>query len=121
MYEMCALAHRCCGLVNPLTTTLLVACGVRRCRDGADIVNNIPHFLLDPLQRTHDSQHRLDKRNPLRNTFVLVQPWRAFFGRWDEGVFPNRCLGLCFGIVAVYPCFVTSDNIFYKVSSGSAQ
>jgi len=55
MYEMSALARRCCGLVNPLTTTLLVACGVRRCGDDADIVNNIPYFLLDPLQRTNDA------------------------------------------------------------------
>jgi hypothetical protein len=36
--------------VNPLTTTLLAAYGVQRCGDDADTVNNIPYFLLDPLQ-----------------------------------------------------------------------
>jgi hypothetical protein len=65
LHELSALARRCCGLVNPLTNTLLVACGVRRCGDDSDIVNNIPYFLLDPLRRNHDAQDHLDIRKPI--------------------------------------------------------
>jgi hypothetical protein len=87
LHELSALARRCCGLVIPLTTTLLVACGVQRCGDDADIVNNIPYFLLHLLQRTHDAQRHLYIRKPMSNTFVLLRPRRAFFGRWYEGIF----------------------------------
>ena len=50
------------GLANPLTTTFLVSSGVSRGGDVAELVNNIPYLLCDSLERTHDAQHRLDRR-----------------------------------------------------------
>ena len=52
------------GFANPLTTTFLVACGVLSRVDAAELVNNIPYLLSDPLAQTHDARHRLDRRNP---------------------------------------------------------
>jgi hypothetical protein len=40
----------------------VVACGVLRREGIAELVNNIPYLLCDPLQRNHDAQHRLDRR-----------------------------------------------------------
>jgi hypothetical protein len=47
---------RCPGrFVNPLATTFLVACGVLRRGDAAELVNNIPYLLCDPLERNGGS------------------------------------------------------------------
>ena len=55
-------------------TTFLVACGVLRRWDAAEIVNNIPCLIFDPLQRTGDAQHRLELRKlraPLLSCFEI--------------------------------------------------
>ena len=43
------------GLANTLTTTFLAACGVLRHGDAAELVNNIPCLLCDPLKRIRES------------------------------------------------------------------
>jgi hypothetical protein len=52
----------CCrgGFAKTLTTIFVVACTVMRRGDVAELVNNIPYLMFDPLQRTHDAQRRLD-------------------------------------------------------------
>jgi hypothetical protein len=57
------------GFANPLTTTFLVACDEFRRGDVAKLVNNFPHLMFDPLERTHDGQRRLDRRK-LRATLL---------------------------------------------------
>jgi hypothetical protein len=75
---------RCCGgFPNPMTTTFLVVCGILCCGDAAELVNNIPYLLFDPLERTHDKHHHTDRRT-VSNTPVLPQIWRAFFGLRNE-------------------------------------
>ena len=51
------------GFANPLTTTFLVTCGMLFRGDVAELVNNIPYLFCDPLERAHDAQHRLERRN----------------------------------------------------------
>jgi hypothetical protein len=57
------------GFASSLKTTFLIACGVLRRGDAAELVNNIRYLLCDPLERTHDAQPRLDRRN-LRATLL---------------------------------------------------
>jgi hypothetical protein len=50
------------GFAKPLKTNFLVICDVLLRGDAAELLNNIPSYLCDPLERTHDAQHRLDRR-----------------------------------------------------------
>lgn len=50
------------GLAGPLTTNVLVACGLLRRRDATEFVDNIPYLLFGPPERTQDAQSRLDRR-----------------------------------------------------------
>ena len=50
------------GFANPLTTTFLVAGGVLRRGDAAEIVNNIPYLQCNPMERTHNTQQRPEGR-----------------------------------------------------------
>ena len=43
------------GFPNTLTTTFLAACGVLRHGGAAELVNNIPCLLCDPLERIRES------------------------------------------------------------------
>ena len=52
---------RCGGFANLLTSTFLAVCGILRRGDVAELVNNIPYLFCDPLERTHDAQHRLER------------------------------------------------------------
>jgi hypothetical protein len=52
----------CCGGFANSLTTFLVACDVLYHGDARELVNNSPYLLCDPLERTHDAQHRLDQR-----------------------------------------------------------
>jgi hypothetical protein len=49
-------------LVSPLTTNVLVACGLLRRADAVESVDNIPYLLFGSLERTHDAQCRLGQR-----------------------------------------------------------
>ena len=50
--EMSALVRCRGGFVSPLTTAFLVACGLLRQGDAAELVNNVPYLSCDPLERT---------------------------------------------------------------------
>jgi hypothetical protein len=62
-------------------TTHLVTYGVLHHGDATVLINNIPCLLFDPLERTHDAQHRLDQKK-LMNTFILPQTWTSFLWHW---------------------------------------
>jgi hypothetical protein len=60
--ETCAMERYRGGLASPLTTNVLVACGLLRRADAAECVDNIPYLLFGSLERTHEAQGRLDLR-----------------------------------------------------------
>jgi hypothetical protein len=60
--ETSALVRCRAGFASTLTITFFVFCGVLRLGDTAELANNIPYLLRDPLERTDDVQHRLDRR-----------------------------------------------------------
>jgi hypothetical protein len=67
--ELSALVRCRLGFANSLTAIFLIACGLFSRGEASELLNNIPHLLCDPLQRTHDAQHRLHLRK-LRATLL---------------------------------------------------
>ena len=100
--ELSALVRCRVGFANSLTATFLVACGVLRRGDASELVNNIPYLLCDPLQRTHDAQHRLDLRK-LRPTLLSCFELGVAFHRrspFFTTTKPFKNLRTCHGILS---------------------
>ena len=60
--ETCAMERYRGGLASPLTTNVLVVCGLLLREDAAECVDNIPYLLFGSLERTHNAQRLLDQR-----------------------------------------------------------
>ena len=62
MCGILCLAKKCCIFYNSLTAKFLVAWGVLSRRDATELVKYISYLMCDALERTHDAQHRLERR-----------------------------------------------------------
>jgi hypothetical protein len=69
------------GFARSLTITFLDSCGVLRSWEATKLVNYIPHFLHDSVKRTHDEQHRLDRRKLLATSLLCFELGVAFHRR----------------------------------------
>jgi hypothetical protein len=65
------------GFANYLTTSFHVPCSIVSCEGAAELVNNIPYLLCDPLTQTHDAKKVLIGGGDC-NTFVLLQTCHRF-------------------------------------------